>query len=69
MLELLSVLNCPNVCFIGRSLRLQTSDGDRGKLGRLAELAVYAGFDWVECTNQNYIRASVIPDGKRPLVT
>ncbi len=69
MLELLSVLNCPNLCFIGRSLLLQTSDGDRGKLGRLAGLAVYAGFNWVECTYPYYIRASVIPDGKRPLVT
>ncbi len=69
MLKTMSVLSCSNFCFIGRSLRVQTSDGDRGKLGRLAGFAVDAGFDWVECTNQNYIRASAIPDGKRPLVT
>ncbi|CAB3986054.1 protocadherin Fat 4-like, partial [Paramuricea clavata] len=46
----------------GRSVRLRISDGDRGKLSRLAGLAIEAGFDWVEYTNVDYIRASVIPD-------
>jgi hypothetical protein len=49
-------------------VRLQISDGDRGKLSRLAGLAIEAGFDWVEYTDQHYIRASVIPDGERRLV-
>ena len=48
----------------GRSVRLQTSDGDRHKLGRLAGLALEAGFDWVGYKNYDYIRASVVPDGK-----
>ena len=46
----------------GRSVRLQTKDFDEDKLGRLAGLAIEAGFDWVEYTDSNYIRASVIPD-------
>ena len=45
-------------------MRLQTNDFDQDKLGRLAGLAKEAGFDWVEYTDSNYIRASVIPDGK-----
>ena len=49
-------------------MRLRISDGDRGKLSRLAGLAIEAGFDWVEYTDRYYIRASVIPDGKRRLV-
>ena len=46
----------------GRSVRLQTKNSDKDKLGRLAGLAIEAGFDWVEYTDSNYIRASVIPD-------
>ena len=56
-----------NTSFIqisGRSVRLQTSDRAGSKLGRLAGLAIDAGFDWVEYTNSEYITASVIPDGK-----
>ena len=49
-------------------MRLQISDGDRGKLSRLAGLAIGVGFNWVEYTNLHYIRASVMPDGKRRLV-
>ena len=48
----------------GRSVRLRTSDGHRGKLEKLSGLALEAGFDWVEYTDYNYIRASVIPDGE-----
>lgn len=48
----------------GRSVRLRTSDGDWRKLGKLSGLALEAGFDWVEYTSDNYIRASVIPDGE-----
>ncbi|CAB3988505.1 protocadherin Fat 4-like [Paramuricea clavata] len=45
-----------------RSVRLQTKDKDKKKLGRLAGLAIEAGFNWVEYTDSKYIRASVIPD-------
>ena len=30
----------------------------------LLRVAIEAGFDWVYYANQNYIRLSVIPDGK-----
>ena len=69
------LINDVHFCILGRSLRLDLSDGDAGKLGYLAGYAAEAGFDWVENTYQkNYIRASIIPDGKsassisRPLI-
>ena len=55
-------------CYPGRSLRLQLSDGDRSKLGSLGGLAIEAGFEWVHYANRDYIRASVIPDGKHILL-
>lgn len=48
----------------GRAVRLQTSDGDTGKLSTLAGLAVQAGFDWVHYATNSYIHASVIRDGE-----
>ena len=48
----------------GRAVRLQTSDGDTGKLSTLAGLAVQAGFDWVHYAPNSYIHASVIRDGE-----
>ncbi|XP_028398110.1 fat-like cadherin-related tumor suppressor homolog [Dendronephthya gigantea] len=46
----------------GRSVQVEMSDRSSSKVGRLAGLAIDAGFDWVERTSVNYIRASVIPD-------
>lgn len=51
-------------CLAGRAVRLQTSDGDSGKLATLAGLAVQAGFDWVYYATSSYIHASIIRDGK-----
>ena len=49
---------------IGRTVQLRVSDGDRGKLGQLCGLALEAGFDWVYYQSYDFIRVSVIPDGK-----
>ena len=54
---------------IGRTIKLRVSDGDRGKLGQLCGLALEAGFDWVYYQSYDFIRVSVIPDGKEIILS
>ncbi len=43
----------------GRAVKITTSDYNEKKLGKLATLAVYAGFDYVEYKSKQFIYASV----------
>ena len=54
--------------FSGRTLKVRLSGGSninsQSNLGQLCGLALVSGFDWVYFESSNYIRISVIPDGK-----
>lgn len=48
------------VSYLGRALLVKVDNFD---LGKLAEYALNAGFDWVWYKSSDYLHISVIPDG------
>ena len=56
------------VSLTGRTLKVRLSANHlntESNLGQLCGMALVSGFDWVYFEGSNYIRISVIPDGKR----